>query len=72
MELRDILAANLRRQRGRLSLSQEELADRAEIDRTHVSKIERSIHSPTVDVLGRLATALGVSPADLLTERGAE
>jgi transcriptional regulator with XRE-family HTH domain len=68
MELRDILAANLRRRREGLGLSQEELADRAAIDRTHLSKIERRIHSPTVDVLGRLATALGVSAADLLID----
>lgn len=68
MELRDILAANLRRRRDALGFSQEELADRAQIDRTHVSKIERSVHSPTVDVLGRLARALDMSPAELISE----
>ena len=66
MELGAIVAKNVRRQRKRLGISQEELAHRADIDRTHVSKIERRIHSPSVDVLGRLAIALGVEPTELL------
>lgn len=66
MELRDVLAANVRRRRRRLGISQEELASRADIDRTHVSKIERRIHSPTVDVLGRLAEALETEACELL------
>jgi transcriptional regulator with XRE-family HTH domain len=40
-------------------LSQEELADRASLDRTYVSGIERGKRNPTLDVLQRLSTALG-------------
>jgi transcriptional regulator with XRE-family HTH domain len=66
MELGEIVAKNVKRRRKHLKLTQEEVAHRADIDRTHVSKIERRIHSPTIDVLGQLATALDIDPIDLL------
>jgi transcriptional regulator with XRE-family HTH domain len=66
MELRDILALNVRKRRRALGLSQEELAHRAEIDRTYVSAIERSVHAVTIDALGRIAAALETDPGDLL------
>ncbi len=57
MEIRDILALNLKRLRAEQGLSQEELADRADIDRTYVSSLERSVYAVGVDVLDRLAKA---------------
>lgn len=42
-----------------MKLSQEELADRAGLDRTYVSGIERGRRNPTVGVLQRIADALG-------------
>ncbi len=66
MEIRDILALNLKRLRAEHGLSREELADRADIDRTYVSSLERSVYAVGVDVLDRLAKALGVEAADLL------
>jgi len=66
MELRDVLALNVRKRRRALGLSQEELAARADIDRTTVSNIERSIYAVTIDVLARLGDALSVEAADLL------
>lgn len=50
----------VRRHRELVRLSQEELADRARLDRTYVSGIERGKRNPTLDVLQRLSTALGV------------
>ncbi|MFC7693781.1 helix-turn-helix domain-containing protein [Paeniroseomonas aquatica] len=41
MHIREVLAQNLRRLRRDRCLSQEELAHRAEIDRTYVSALER-------------------------------
>ncbi|MGB7374159.1 helix-turn-helix domain-containing protein, partial [Pontixanthobacter sp.] len=41
MTLRETFAANLRRYRKAVGLSQEELAHRAQIDRTYVSSLER-------------------------------
>lgn len=66
MDIRDVLAANLRRSRKAAGLSQEELAHRAEVDRTYVSALERSVYAAGIDVVERLAKELGVEAADLL------
>jgi transcriptional regulator with XRE-family HTH domain len=68
MEIREVLALNLRRYRHAAKLSQEELAHRAQIDRTYVSSLERSIYAAGIDVVDRLARALGVEAADLLRQ----
>jgi transcriptional regulator with XRE-family HTH domain len=66
MSIRDVLAKNVRKYRQAAGLSQEELAHRAEVDRTYISSIERSVYAATIDVVDRLAKALGVEAADLL------
>ena len=66
MDIRDVFAANLRKARRNARLSQEELAHKAEIDRTYVSALERSRYAATVDMIGKLADALGIEPAELL------
>lgn len=66
MKIREVLALNLRKYRQAKRLSQEELADRAEIDRTYISAIERSVYAASIDVVDRLARGLGVEAADLL------
>jgi transcriptional regulator with XRE-family HTH domain len=68
MEIREVLARNLRRLRHARGLSQEELAHRAGIDRTYVSSLERSVYAAGVDVVDKLARALGVEAADLLQQ----
>lgn len=49
-------------------LSQEELADLADIHRTYVSQIERGIKTPSVAVLFSISKALGVNPSHLVSE----
>ncbi len=66
MEMRETLARNLRKYRRAQRLSQEELGHRAELDRTYISSIERCVYSATVDVVGRLADALGIPALELL------
>ncbi|WP_112701455.1 helix-turn-helix domain-containing protein [Brucella intermedia] len=66
MTIREIFARNLRKLRHANRLSQEKLAHLAGIDRTYVSSLERSIYSPTIDMVATLATILGVPPEDLL------
>jgi len=56
----------VRRLRYALSLSQEGLADRANIHRTYIGGIERGERNPTLTMIVRLAEALGVHPATLL------
>ncbi|WMY09080.1 helix-turn-helix domain-containing protein [Paraburkholderia phenoliruptrix] len=50
-------------------MSQEVLADRAGLHRTHVSQIERGNANVALDTIVALAMALGVSEAQLLTEQ---
>lgn len=66
MEIREVLARNLRIYRQARGLSQEELAHRAGVDRTYVSALERCVYGVTIDTLDRLAAALNAEAADLL------
>lgn len=66
MRLRERVARNLRRLRQEKSLSQEELADRAEINRNYVGMLEREENAATVDMLEKLAAVLEVDPVELL------
>ena len=66
MEIREVLALNLRRHRQAAGLSQEELAHQADIDRTYISALERSKYAAGIDVVDRLARVLGIEAADLL------
>jgi transcriptional regulator with XRE-family HTH domain len=66
MNIREVLALNLRERRLAQGLSQEELAHRADLDRTYVSSLERCVYAATVDVVDKLAQVLGVDPSDLL------
>ena len=68
MPIRETLATNLKKLRRNTGLSQEELAHRAQIDRTYISSIERCQYAASIDVLERLARELGVKPAELLKE----
>jgi transcriptional regulator with XRE-family HTH domain len=66
--LSQVLAANVRRFRLARGLTQEQLAFEAEIDRTYVSQIERSVINPSLLVLHKVAVALGTEVVCLLTE----
>ena len=67
-KLKVSLSENVRILRGLSGLSQEQLALEAGVDRTLVSKIERIIANPTLEVITKLAVALGVSAARLLKQ----
>jgi transcriptional regulator with XRE-family HTH domain len=59
MNLADYFGAAIRMHRELLQLSQEDLAERAHIDRTYVSGVERGVRNPTLLVMQRLSEALG-------------
>jgi transcriptional regulator with XRE-family HTH domain len=67
MELRKILAQNIRDYRHAKKLSQEDLADLCNLHRTYIGSIERSERNVTMSSLEVLAKALGVSVPELLT-----
>lgn len=62
----DTLAANLRRYRSALGLSQQALADKAGLSRVGYRDIETGTATPRVDSLNRIADALGVRTKELL------
>jgi len=68
MDLRRLIGKNVRFRRKQLGISQEELAFRARLHRTYVSGVERGIRNPTVLIVGKLAKALRVEPAALLSQ----
>lgn len=70
MTARETLACNMKRLRAERGLSQEALADIAEIDRTYVSALERRRYAASIDMVERLAAALQCDLVDLLTRTG--
>jgi len=52
--------------RNNKGLTQEQLSGLAALDRTHFSKIERGLRSPTIDTLFKIAYALDVKPHELV------
>jgi len=66
MDLRDVFATNLRRLRHAKGLSQDELAYEAGVSRGYLSQIEKGEFYASLKVVGKLASALAVEPAELL------
>jgi transcriptional regulator with XRE-family HTH domain len=62
------LGATLRQLRVERGLSQQALADRADLSRNFVAQIERGESTPTVATLTRLTVALGTTVAEMLGE----
>jgi transcriptional regulator with XRE-family HTH domain len=63
---RETLAANMRARRHELNISQEKLAELAELHRTYVSSVERCQRNIGIDGLERIAKALRIKLSDLL------
>jgi len=58
-------ARNVLREREAKGFSQDKLAEKAELDRTYISGIERAVRNPSLLSICRLARALGVSVSEL-------
>jgi len=66
MDLKEVMAVNLRRIRHDKKMTQEELADRAGLSARYIGAIERANKSASVTVLGQIAEALDVDAAILI------
>jgi transcriptional regulator with XRE-family HTH domain len=66
MDLREVFAGNLRRLRNAKALSQDDLAYEAGVSRSYLSQLEKGVFYASLKVLGKLAVALNVEPAELL------
>ena len=61
-----VFGLNIRRLREERALTQEALAEKASLDPTYISGIERGVRNPSILSLVRVAKALGVTAADLM------
>ncbi|MBK7616775.1 MAG: helix-turn-helix transcriptional regulator [Burkholderiales bacterium] len=61
-------ATNVRGRRQALGLSQEALADAADLHRTYIGSIERAERNVSIDNMERIALALGMDLIDLLRQ----
>jgi transcriptional regulator with XRE-family HTH domain len=61
----ELLRVNLIVERARARLSQTELAERAGVARPTISRIERAVGDVGIEVVQRIATALGITVASL-------
>jgi transcriptional regulator with XRE-family HTH domain len=64
-DLRPVFGARVRAFRNALGLTQEQLAERADMHWTFISGVERGMRDQRVTTVGRLARALGVAPDEL-------
>lgn len=67
-ELAQAFGAVVRALRSEQGMAQESLAHRAGIERSHMGKIERGEHMPTLAIIFKIAGALGCSTAVLMSE----
>ena len=56
---------NVRRQREAQKLTQEALAEKANLHPTYVSGIERGVRNPSLLIIARMAKGLGASVSEL-------
>jgi transcriptional regulator with XRE-family HTH domain len=66
LELKVNLSTNIKNLRKLKGLAQERLALEAGVDRTLVSKIERVIANPSLEIMHKLAKCLDVTVIELL------
>jgi transcriptional regulator with XRE-family HTH domain len=57
----------VRTARAAAGLTQEELADRAGLDRSYIGGVERGERNPTLSVIEKIAEGLGVTLAELFS-----
>lgn len=68
MKAQVLVAHNLRKLRVKQGVSQENFAIDAGIDRTYVSRLERGLENPTVNILEKLARALEIEIPELFAK----
>ena len=61
---------NISKRRLKLGISQERLAELAQLDRTYISSTERGKRNVSLINICKLAAALGCTPDDLLKDLG--
>ena len=65
--LLETLGRNVRRRREKCKFTQERLAERAQLDPTYISGIERGVRNPGIRNVARIAKALEITTSELCT-----
>jgi transcriptional regulator with XRE-family HTH domain len=68
MDMRRLVGLNFAKLRKEKGFTQERFAETSGFTQQYVSDLERGRRNPTVVTLFHLASTLGVTPAELLTE----
>lgn len=63
--IREVLARNLKEKRGKLGLTQEQLAEKANVSTHYIAMIETCNTFPKPEMIERLALVMGVESYDL-------
>jgi transcriptional regulator with XRE-family HTH domain len=66
VNIRIVVAKNVRYFRKKLELSQEALGFKCQMPDVYISKLERGVLNVGIDNLAKIANALGVKPSQLL------
>ena len=69
MSLREIFMFNVKYYRKKLEISQEKLAELSDMSTNYIGDIERKKRKVTIDTIEKIARALDVTPADLLSTK---
>lgn len=67
MDIKQIVGKRVRELRNKIGISQEELADIAELDRTYITSVEQGKRNISIVNVEKLAKALQVSLAEFFT-----
>ncbi|MEX2369034.1 MAG: helix-turn-helix transcriptional regulator [Candidatus Paceibacterota bacterium] len=65
----DVIGRNIRFYRKQIGLTQEKLAEKADLDRSYVGGVERGNYNVSIETLAKIAHSLQVEPFVLLVER---
>jgi len=63
-----ILGERIRTERKKAELSQEQLAEKADLNRNYIGEIERAEKKITIETLGKIAKALNLRVRDIVDE----
>lgn len=66
LTVKQIFGQNIRENRKKFGLTQQELADAVKMDRVSIVNIERGVHATTIDKIVEICSVLQCSPNDLL------
>lgn len=65
-DLKEAFGSVIKSLREEKGLSQQELADFSEVDRTYISDLERGLYSPTLNTIYKLSEILKLKPHELI------